>query len=155
MQYQELFSELSSAKAALRRSIEAIVQASDRYCETFPQSVKDGLPSYADAQSNASAAYYMYATALTYVLKSAEGTIASLSPLAEKAMEEHVSEIPCRCESLVKAYEEFSVNALSPYFEESQRILHASADSVALSPLYKATQLLSLRSKEFLKRISL
>ncbi|MBO5938566.1 MAG: hypothetical protein J6Q82_03595 [Clostridia bacterium] len=154
MDHQELFVELASAEEALKRSIDALIQASDRYCTTFPQSVKDGLPSYVDAKSNASAAYYMYAMALTYVLKSAEGILSSLSPLSEKANEEQLPEIVSRCEQLMHAYEQFSADALSPYFEESQRIIHASGDTVALSLLYKTTQALSMRSKEFLSRIS-
>ncbi len=154
MSNQGLFAELSLAEEALRRSIDALIQASDRYCATFPQSVKDGLPSYADAKSNVSAAYYIYATALTYVLKSAEGTLASFAPLSEKANTAHLPEITTRCEELIRAYEKFSTDALSRYFEESQRIIHASNDTVALSPLYKATKELSIASKEFLESIS-
>jgi|GEM_PF-4516591 len=154
MQYQELFSELSSAKAALRRSIEAIVQASDRYCETFPQSVKDGLPSYADAQSNASAAYYMYATALTYVIQSAEGTMASLAPLSERALKEELPQIAEQCSELLSAYQAFSAEALSPYFEASHRLILSNGERVSLSPLYLATRELQHKSEEFLSKLA-
>ena len=153
MPHQELLAELSSAKSALRRSIEAIVQASDRYCETFPQSVKDGLPSYADAKSNASAAYYIYATALTYVLKSAEGTIALLAPISERASEEEISEISQQSSEIVSAYEAFSAEALSPYFEASQRLILSGEETISLTPLYRATRELQQRSEEFLAKL--
>lgn len=148
----ELMHDLSSAEDALKRSIGALIEASDRYCATFPQNVKDGLPSYADEKSNASAAYYMYATALSYVLTSVEKILASLSPLFQQATDAHLSEISERCAELIGAYEQFSTEALSPYFEESQRILH-SGDTIALSPLYQATKTLSKQSEEFLNRI--
>lgn len=154
MQHQELFSELSSAKATLHRSIEAIVQASDRYCETFPQSVKDGLPSYADAKSNASAAYYMYATTLTYVLKSAEATLALLTPISERANEKELHEISEQCSELISAYETFSTEALSPYFEASQTLILSGGETISLTPLYGATRELQRKSEEFLGKLS-
>ena len=153
MPNQELITELSLAEEALRRALSALIEASNRYCATFPQSVKDGLPSYAESKSNVSAAYYMYATALSYVLTSAEKTLASLSPLAQKATEVQEVNVAERCADIIRAYEQFSADALSPYFEESQAILHASANSIALSPLYQATKKLSLRSEEFLKHL--
>ena len=153
MSNQELMTELSLAEEALKRSIGALIQASERYCATFPPSVKDGLPSYSDAKSNASAAYYMYATALSHVLTSVEGTLASLAPLSEKANEAHWNEISDRCAELIGAYEQFSTDALSPYFEESQRMIHTSGDTIALSPLYQATKTLSKRSEEFLNHL--
>ena len=154
MQHQELFSEFASLKAALCRSLEALVQASDRYCETFPQAVKDGLPSYAEAQSKASAAYYMYATALTYVLQSAEATLARLAPLSERANQEHCSEISEKCSSVISAYEAFSAEALSPYFEESQKLILAGGETISLTPLYCATRELQQRSEDFLTKLS-
>ncbi len=154
MEHQELFSEFSAAENALRRAIEALIQANERYCTTFPQSVKDGLPSYAEAKSNASAAYYIYATALTYVLQSVEGTLAKLSPLSEEANKAHISELPERCNALILAYEQFSSDALSPYFEESQRIIHGSGETISLTPLYQATREFSKRCEEFLKQLA-
>lgn len=154
MQNQELFSELASLKAALCRSIEAIVQASERYCETFPQSVKDGLPAYTEAKSNASAAYYMYATALTYVLQSAEGTLASLAPLSERANAEQCLEISAQSAQIISAYELFSAEALSPYFEASQKLILSGGETISLTPLYQATRQLQQRSEDFLTKLS-
>ena len=154
MPQKELLAELSSAKTALLRSIEAIVQASDRYCETFPQSVKDGIPSYADAKSNASATYYMYATEITYVLKSAEGIIALLAPISERASKEEIAEISQQCSEIVSAYEAFSAEALSPYFEASQRLILSGEATISLTPLYRATRELQQRSEEFLATLS-
>ncbi len=154
MQKQELLAELSSAKSALLRSIEAIVQASDRYCETFPQSVKDGLPSYAESKSNASAAYYMYATALTYVIQSAEGTMASLAPLSERALKEELPQVAEQCSELLSAYEAFSAEALSPYFEASQRLILSGGETLSLTPMYRATRELQQKSEEFLTKLS-
>ena len=153
MSNQELCSEMTLAEEALKRSFEALIQASNRYCATFPQSVRDGLPSFADTKSNASAAYYMYANALSYILTSVEAMLASLSPLAQKASEEMNTEIPVRCAELIDAYDAFASEALSPYFEESQQIIHASLNGIALSPLYRATQMLIRRSEEFSKRL--
>lgn len=154
MPHHELLAEFSSAKSALRRSIEAIVQASDRYCETFPQSVKDGLPSYADAKSNSSAAYYMYATALTYVLQSAEGSLALLAPISERANEKELHEISEQCSELISAYETFSTEALSPYFDASQKLILSGGETISLTPLYRATRELQQRSEEFLSKLS-
>ncbi|MBQ2999422.1 MAG: hypothetical protein IJD64_03075, partial [Clostridia bacterium] len=149
-----LLAELSSAKSALLRAIEAIVQASDRYCETFPQSVKDGLPSYAEAKTNASAAYYMYATALTYVLKSAEGFLALLAPISARANEEEITEISEQCAKIISTYEAFSAEALSPYFEASQKLILSGGETISLTPLYRATRELQQRSEEFLGKLS-
>lgn len=154
MQSKELLSEVASVKSALYRSIEAILQASDRYCATFPQSVKDGLPFYADAKSNASAAYYMYATALTYVLKSAENSIALLSPISKRADENGYSDVSEQCVALLSAYEAFSKDALSPYFEASQSIILSGGESLSLTSLYHATRVLQQRSEEFLEKLS-
>ena len=153
MSKQELLAELASAEEAIKRSFSALIEASDRYCATFPQSVKDGLPSFADEKSNASAAYYMYATALSYVLTSLEKTLASLSPLAQKANDAMDTEIPKRCAALITAYEKFATEVLSPYFEESQSIIHENRNGVALSPLYRATKTLSRRSEDFFKHL--
>ena len=154
MQHQEFFSEFDLAKSALRRSIEAIVQASDRYCETFPQTVKDGLPTYTESKSKASAAYYMYATALTYVLKSAEATIARLSPLSERANEVNLPALCEQCAKLLSAYEAFSAEALSPYFEASHVLMLSGGESISLTQLYRATRELQQRSEEFLSKLS-
>lgn len=154
MQSKELLSELSSVKSALRRAIEAIIQASDRYCETFPQSVKDGLPSYAEKKSNASSAYYMYATALTYVLQSAEGSIAQLAPISERAIQAQLQDIPEQCATIIAQYEAFSAEALSPYFEASQTLMLSGGETLSLTPLYRATRELQQHSEEFLSKLS-
>ena len=153
MSNQQLFLELTSAEEALKRSFSALVEAGNRYCATFPPSVKDGLPSFADEKSNAAAAYYMYATALSYILTSVEKTLASLSPLAQNANDAMDTEIPKRCSALINEYENFSAEALSPYFEASQRIIHAGGNGIALSSLYQATQTLNRRTEEFLTRL--
>ena len=154
MQNQELFRELSDTEDALKRAITALIQASERYCATFPASVKEGLPSYADAKSNVSAAYYMYATALSYVLQSANGTLSALSPLVEKADKAMLPEVSHRCTELIQAFDHYSEEALSPYFEESQRLIHGAGDTIALSPLYQATRQLVRQSEDFLSKLS-
>ena len=154
MTNQELFLELTSTEKAVCRSVEALIQATERYAETFPQSVKNGLPSYTDAKSNASAAYYMYATALTYIVTSIEKALSLLSPLAERANEAQIPEIPERCAALISAYEKFSEETLSVYFEKSQKLILSDGNSFSLSALYQATRELEQRSKEFLTHLS-
>ena len=153
MTQQELSDKISTAEQALSRSIQALKQASERYLATFPQNVKDGLPAYADAKSNASAAYYMYATALSYILTSAEGTITQLSPILEEAID-LFPELAARCTNLLSAYEKFSTEALSPYFEKSQKIMLDNGETIVLSPLYQATNRLLQQSEEFLALLS-
>ena len=134
-----LAEEITLAENTLASAAYALVQATERYCATFPEEVRRGLPSYASSKSNASAAYYMYASALTYIIQAIEAQIARLSPLSEKALLAKDTDMIKRCQKYVASYEEFTHNAMSPYFDQSQRFICGNGETVALSPLYSAT----------------
>ena len=134
-----LTKELTLAENALASAVCALVQATERYCATFPEEVRRGLPSYASSKSNASAAYYMYVSALSYIIQAIEAQIARLSPLSEKALLlDDRDTIKC-CQKYAESYESFTHNAMSPYFEQSQHFICGNGETVSLSPLYSAT----------------
>ena len=131
--------ELSLTKGALDRASTALAQATARYLSTFPEEIRQGLPSYATSKSNASAAYYMYASALSYIIEAIETTVAGLASLGERALKEDNSSILERCRSFAEEYEEFSRSAMSPYFEGSQRLIQGNGETISLSALYSVT----------------